>query len=186
MPQRNGDMSLEKYQDLFLTSLGASQISIFEWGHLQGDDTDGHIDTLVRFTPDSGLVIQSAFNRPEDIHYQGLAALVRECHSVFPKHQIYQLPLPNITNQGGERLPASYANFLINNQQIICPIYNEPEDKQALTIIESAYPKHKIVAINCLPLVQQFGSLHCISMQVPVGTLKTEIHEKFKHGVSPL
>ncbi len=183
-PQRNGDMSLAKYRDLFKTSLGASQVSIFEWGHLQGDDTDGHIDTLVRFTPDNGLLIQSAHNRPEDIHYQGLAALVGECQSALPEHQIYQLPLPYILNQDGERLPASYANFLINNQQVLCPIYNETEDKQALAILALAYPNYKIVAVNCLPLIQQFGSLHCISMQVPMGTLKSEVQKQFKHGVS--
>ncbi|MFT5675821.1 MAG: agmatine deiminase [Paraglaciecola sp.] len=183
-PQRNGDMSLAEYRDLFKTSLGATRISIFEWGHLQGDDTDGHIDTLVRFTPDNGLLIQSAYNRPKDIHYKGLAALVRECQSAFPEHQIYQLPLPNILNQDGERLPASYANFLINNQQVLCPTYNEPEDSQALAILASAYPSHKIVAVNCLALIQQFGSLHCISMQVPAGTLKSEVHKQFKHGVS--
>jgi agmatine deiminase len=183
-PQRNADMSLAKYRDLFRTSLGASQINIFESGHLQGDDTDGHIDTLVRFTPDGGIVIQAAYNRPDDVHYQGLAALVAECQSALPKQQIYQLPLPHILNQNEERLPASYANFLINNQQILCPIYKVPEDKQALAILALAYPNHKIVAINCRPLIQQFGSLHCISMQIPVGTLKAEVKSQFKHGVT--
>jgi agmatine/peptidylarginine deiminase len=182
-PQRNGDLSLVEYRDLFRTSLGATQISIFEWGHLEGDDTDGHIDTLVRFTPDKGLIIQAAYNRPEDSHYKGLEALVEECQLALPEHHIYQLPLPNILNQDGERLPASYANFLINNQQILCPIYKEPEDKQALAVVALAYPNHKIVPINCLPLIQQFGSLHCISMQIPVGTLKAEVQNKMKQGV---
>jgi agmatine/peptidylarginine deiminase len=183
-PQRNGELSLEKYRELFTASLGAGQISIFENGHLQGDDTDGHIDTLVRFTPDKGLVIQSGYNRPEDIHYQGLAALVEECRTALPEHHIFQLPLPNILNQDGERLPASYANFLINNKQILCPIYKAPEDKQALTTLALAYPNHQIMAINCLPLVQQFGSLHCISMQVPVDTLKAALQSQIKQGVT--
>lgn len=185
-PERNGNLSLADYRQIFQQQLGASQVSIFEHGHLQGDDTDGHIDTLVRFTADRGLVIQSAYNRPEDAHFGDLSALVAECHLAFPQHQIFELPLPNIVNEEGERLPASYANYLINNQQILCPIYGEEEDKLVIDILTLAYPRFKIVPINCLPLVQQKGSLHCITMQVPTGTLKPEIVNKFSHGVSTL
>lgn len=183
-PERNGTLSLTQYRDVFHQQLGATRVNILENGHLAGDDTDGHIDTLVRFTPDKGLVIQSAFNRPEDSHFEGLRALVQECRAELPEHEIFELPLPNIVNQDGQRLPASYANFLISNQQILCPVYGEPEDRQALSIMKYAYSDYKIVPINCLPLVQQFGSLHCITMQVPTGTLKPEIVNKFSHGVS--
>ena len=183
-PERNGEYSLADYKKQFARVLGAENVSVFHNGHLEGDDTDGHIDTLVRFTPDSGLVIQSAYNRPEDDHYEGLKALVEECRVAFPHHQIFELPLPNIVNEEGERLPASYANYLINNQQILCPIYGEKEDNQAIETLTSAFPEYKIVAINCLPLVQQKGSLHCITMQVPTGTLKPEIVNKLSQGVS--
>jgi agmatine/peptidylarginine deiminase len=162
--------------------LGAQKITILEHGHLDGDDTDAHIDTLVRYTPDNGLVIQSAFNRPSDSHFQGLCSLVAECKQAFPKHKIFELPLPEILNADGERLPASYANYLISNQQILCPIYQQPEDELAIQIIQNAYPSFKIVAINCLPLVQQFGSLHCISMQIPCGVLKPEILHSLCNG----
>jgi agmatine deiminase len=183
-PQRNGEMSLKQYQQLFSKSLGAKTVSIFEHGQLEGDDTDGHIDTLVRFTPDKALVIQSAFNRPEDIHYNGLSALVAECKSKLPEHQIFELPLPYITAEDGDRLPASYANYLISNKQVLCPIYMQAEDELALKVIELAYPNYTIMAINCLPLVQQYGSLHCITMQVPSGTLKNEVLAQLNQGVS--
>ena len=185
-PQRNGVLSLAEYENVFAQQLGTKRFTAFKNGHLAGDDTDGHIDTLVRFTPDKGLVIQSAYNRPEDEHFVDLGALVQECRSSLPEHQIYELPLPFIVNEAGQRLPASYANFLISNQQILLPIYGEPEDKLALTLMQNAYPLHKIVPINCLPLVQQFGSLHCITMQVPVGTLKAEVLSQFSHGVSQI
>lgn len=183
-PQRNGDLSLQQYAQMFSQSLGAKKISIFDNGHLEGDDTDGHIDTLVRFTPENGLVIQSAYNRPNDPHFSGLAALVEECRVKLPEHQIFELPLPEIYADDGGRLPASYANYLINNQQILCPVYQQAEDQQALKILAEAYPAYKIVAINCLPLVQQYGSLHCISMQVPDGTLKNDVLTQLNQGVS--
>ena len=183
-PRRNGDLAIEQYQSLFTEQLGAKRVSIFTNGHLEGDDTDGHIDTLVRFTPDSGLVIQSAFNRPEDSHYAGLHALVNEVQEQFPQHNLFELPLPFIENAEGERLPASYANFLISNKQIIAPIYQQKEDELALTILRKAYPNHKIHPVNSLPLVQQFGSIHCISMQVPVGTIKPNILFACADGVT--
>lgn len=183
-PQRNGKMSLHEYEAVFAQYLGAQQSHIFTHGHLEGDDTDGHIDTLVRFAEQQGLVIQSCFNRPSDSHFNGLSALVTECQEIFPAHSIFQLPLPYVENEQGERLPASYANYLINNEQILAPVYQQPEDKIALDVLASAYPKHNIVAIDALPLVQQFGSIHCISMQVPVGTLKSEVLAEAKQGLA--
>lgn len=181
-PARNGLMQMDAYETFFSTSLGAKQTIILNEGHLEGDDTDGHIDTLVRFTPNKGLVIQSCFNRPKDSHFVGLTALVAECSEILPEHQLYELPLPFIKNAEGERLPASYANFLINNGQILAPIYQQPEDKLALEVLSQAYPDYSIVPINALPLVQQFGSIHCITMQVPLGTFKKGIVELAQQG----
>jgi len=182
--KRNGDKSIVSYQQDFEKLLGAKQSIILLNGHLEGDDTDGHIDTLVRFTPDNGLVIQSAFNRPDNSHFVRLTALVSECRQTLPAHKIFELPLPSIFNSDGDRLPASYANFLISNQHILCPIYQQIEDKLALQVMQNAYPEFTIVPINCLPLVQQFGSLHCISMQIPCGILKSEVLQSFANGVS--
>lgn len=183
-PQRNGELRLEQYEQHFKQALGATSVSIFQHGHLEGDDTDGHIDTIVRFTPKQGLVIQSCFNRPEDSHFEGLRNLVDECRARFVEHQIFELPLPKIINQQGERLPASYANYLICNELVLCPIYQQLEDDIALEIIRKAYPEHRIIAINSLPLVQQFGSIHCISMQVPEGTLRQAVTSQFQQGVN--
>ena len=183
-PKRNGDKSMLSYQQDFEQLLGVKQSIILRNGHLDGDDTDGHIDTLVRFTPDNGLLIQSAFNRPEDAHFEGLTALVKECLLKLPTHQIFELPLPHIVNSQGDRLPASYVNFLISNQHVLCPIYQQKEDELALQVIQNAYPNFTIVPINCLPLIQQFGSLHCISMQIPCGILKPEVLQSFANGVS--
>lgn len=183
-PQRNGAISTQAYQNEFSAVLGHQTFTIFENGHLQGDDTDGHIDTLVRFTPTKGIVVQACENRPEDSHYTGLAALVEECRTALAGHDVFTLPLPSIHNDEGDRLPASYANFLLCNDHVLAPVYGQAEDRQAIEVLTKAYPNFEIVPIDCSVLIQQYGSLHCITMQVPTNTLKASVINQFKQGVS--
>lgn len=185
-PKRNGRMQGEAYKRLFAEKLGAKTTTIFNHGHLEGDDTDGHIDTLARYTPLMGIVLQGADNRPHDPHFAELFKLQYEVSQALPQHKIYSLPLPYVVNEDGDRLPASYANFLILNGHILLPIYGHAEDQEAIIQIQAAYPNYTVVAINCLSLVQQNGSLHCISMQVPTNTLKSRIIELAKQGVNVL
>ncbi len=185
-PKRNGRMTAEQYTQLFADFLGAKKVSIFNHGHLEGDDTDGHIDTLARFTPLMGVVMQGADNCPQDSHFAELFKLQNEVSQVLPKHTIYSLPLPFMLNEDGDRLPASYANFLILNEHILMPVYHQPEDEAAVEIVQKAYPNYQIIEVSCASLVQQFGSLHCISMQVPTNTLIPEIIEQAQSGVTVL
>ncbi len=182
-PERNGKLSAPEYRQYFTDYLGASKITFLEHGHLEGDDTDGHIDTLVRFTPTKGLVIQAADNRQDDSHYASLNALCNECHKQLPDHRQYHLPLPAIFSEDGDRLPASYANFLICNERILLPVYGQPEDHEAIEVMQQAYPQHRIVAVDCAVLVKQYGSLHCITMQVPQNTLRREVMAQLDKGV---
>ena len=183
-PERNGAMSETDYRRIFTESLGCADFTILANGHLEGDDTDGHIDTLVRFTPTNGLVIQAAENRPDDNHYPGLSALVSECREQFPTRASYLLPLPAMFNDDGERLPASYANYLVCNRSVLLPVYGQPEDAEAIQVMQRAFPEHQIVPVNCATLVQQFGSLHCITMQVPGNTLTTDVIQQIQSGVT--
>ena len=183
-PERNGEWDEQRHIELFSQTLGATKVTILQHGHLEGDDTDGHIDTLVRFTPDASVVIQSCFNRPDDAHFVGLNALVDECDILLKPSAIFELPLPHIVNEANERLPASYANYLISNDHIFAPVYGEPEDAQALDVLHKAYPDFQVVPIDCRTLVQQFGSLHCITMQVPCGTLKSDVIKLAQSGIS--
>lgn len=185
-PLRNGHFTIEEYKTLFQANLGANKVTIIEDGHLEGDDTDGHVDTLIRFTPLHGLVLQSAYNRPEDPHFSALFKMNMACQHAFPTHAMYELPLPFMVNEDGDRLPASYANFLICNNSVLFPLYGQQEDAEALEVIQKAFPNHKIVGINCAPLVQQFGSLHCITMQVPCATLSENVIAQAQNGVTVL
>ena len=183
-PERNDDMSLSAYADAFKDMLGCRKVTVLQHGHLEGDDTDGHIDTLVRFTPDKGLVIQACNNRPHDSHYEGLKALCDECALELPEHAQFHLPLPHIENEEGDRLPASYANYLICNNAILLPVYGEHEDAEAIRVVQKAHPNHIVEPIDCSVLVKQYGSLHCISMQVPTNTLKESIIATLDKGVT--
>ena len=185
-PKRNAYMTSDEYHTLFIECLGAKKVTIFNHGHLEGDDTDGHIDTLVRFTPLKAIVLQGADNRPHDPHFAELFKLQYEVSQALPTHKIYSLPLPLVLDDEGTRLPASYANYLIVNQHIIMPIYGQSEDENALVIIQSAHPNYTIVPVLCHSLVQQNGSLHCVTMQVPTNTIKPEIIAKAQLGVSIL
>jgi len=183
-PKRNGNKSTQEYEALFKNTLGAKRVTILQNGRLQGDDTDGHIDTLVRFTPLMGIVVQGANNRPQDPHFDALKRLENELITALPVHQLYSLPLPLIENNRGERLPASYANFLILNRNILLPIYGTLEDHNAISVIKRAYPNYEVYPINCLSLVQQGGSLHCSCMQVPEDTIKQHLSIQARSGVT--
>jgi agmatine deiminase len=87
-------------------------------------------------------------------------------------YRLLPLPWPNAKyDEDGERLPATYANFLIINDTVLVPTYRDLSDEVALDIIRQAFPDRKIIGIDCLPLIYQHGSLHCVTMQMPKGTL---------------
>jgi agmatine deiminase len=87
-------------------------------------------------------------------------------------YRLLPLPWPQACyGPSSERLPATYANFLIINGAVLVPTYNCGQDEEALAIIAQAFPDRKIIGIDCSPLILQHGSLHCVTMQLPRGVL---------------
>ena len=87
-------------------------------------------------------------------------------------YRLVALPWPRAKfDETEQRLPATYANFLIINEAVLVPTYDDPADAQALALLKDCFPEREIVAVNCLPLIYQFGSLHCVTMQLPEGVL---------------
>ena len=175
-PNRNPQLMPTQIEAFLNDILGVKTILWLEHGHLQGDDTDSHIDTLVRFAPNNTLVYISC-DDPNDSHYEDLQHLEAELKALRTPHgQEYNLiPLPwpqPKYNEDGDRLPASYANYLIINDAVLVPTYRDQQDNQALKQVQIAYPHHEIIGIDCLPLIREFGSLHCMTMQLPKGFLK--------------
>jgi agmatine/peptidylarginine deiminase len=76
------------------------------------------------------------------------------------------LPRP-IQDEAGRRLPAGYANFLIVNDAVLVPVYGDPADAVALARLREVFPGREVIGIDCRALVHQYGSLHCVTMQIP-------------------
>ena len=146
-------------ETLLQQELGLEKVFWLDCPPLPGDDTDGHIDTLARFSEDGGIVWQPPAN-PEDS--QKLETQLQAWHG--PLHRLP--PLPEIVDEG-QPLPASYANFLIVNDAILVPAYGVPADQAATEVISRAFPERQILSQPARQLIWQYGSLHCASMQIP-------------------
>jgi hypothetical protein len=152
-------------------ALGVEEVLWVSHGHVEGDDTDSHIDTLARFSAEKQVCYQSC-DEVDYPSYAELKALEKELHELMDPRGIELIPLPwpdACYSPEGPRMAATYVNFLIMNQQVIVPQYDVPQDAQAIAQLQRCFPDRKVVGINCRPLIRQGGSLHCITMQLPVG-----------------
>nr|QFZ91703.1 agmatine deiminase family protein [Synechococcus elongatus PCC 11802] len=172
---RNPGLSREAIAQIIQQQLGGDRLIWLEHGHLDGDDTDAHIDTLVRIAPNDTL-IYVACDDSSDSHAAELAVLEAELKTLRttdgqPYHLI-PLPWPQpCFDEDGQRLPATYANYLVINGAVLVPTYGDPADQEAIAAIAAAFPDREAIGINCRPLLEQHGSLHCITMQLPAGLL---------------
>ena len=164
-PHRNQPLTQAQVEDRLKQYLGAERIVWINHGSLIGDDTDGHIDTLVRICPDDTLLYIGA-----DADHPDLLAMEEELRTLRTidgrPYRLLQLPLPRPIYDGDDRLPATYANYLVINGAVLVPTYAQPDlDAEALRTIALAYPDREIVPIDCRPVIRQHGSLHCCTMQ---------------------
>jgi agmatine/peptidylarginine deiminase len=169
--ERNPQFSKQEIENYLKEKFGAHTVLWLSHGFLAGDDTDSHIDTLARFV-DEHTIVYVQCNDENDLHYTELQAMERELHDFrMPNGKPYRLvalPMtPPIFDEDGERLPATYANFLIINTAVLVPVYNCATDAEALRILQQAFPTCEIVPIDCSVLITQHGSLHCVTMQFP-------------------
>ena len=177
-PHRNQPLTRRQIEERLKSYLCAERIVWIDHGHLTGDDTDGHIDTLVRVAPDATLLYVGC-DDPADEQYadlQQMEARLRTLRTIDGHpYSLRRLPTPRPIYDGGDRLPATYANFLVINGAVLCPTYNQPDlDAEALRIIGEAFPNRDIVGIDCQSVIRQHGSLHCCTMQFPAGVMKHE------------
>ncbi len=170
-PHRNQPLSQEEIEERLKRQLHAERILWIDHGALTGDDTDGHIDTLVRICPDDTLLYMGC-DDPDDEQYDELR-LMEEQLKTFRTidgrpYRLLKLPMPRPIYDDGDRLPATYANFLVINGAVLCPTYAQPDlDAEALRIIGQTFPGRDIIGIDCRSIIRQHGSLHCCTMQFP-------------------
>lgn len=157
---------------------GTLAVDRFLWlqhGALEGDDTDAHIDTLARFAAPDAIVFQ-ACDDPADPHHAGLSAMAGEIAALRDRqgrpYRRFALPWARpVRAADGRRLAASYANFLIVNGAVLMPGYGDPADQVAANVLRQAFPGRAVEIVPCRPLIEQNGSLHCVTMQLPLGVL---------------
>jgi len=175
-PNRNPQLEKSEIEQALASLLGAKRILWLNHGFLAGDDTDSHVDTLARICPDNTIVYQACDN-PIDEHFEPLKRMESELETFTAPdgspYRLIPLPLPEARfDEQAHRLPATYANFLIINGAVLVPTYGDSEnDKTALERIAQAFPGREIIGIDCLPLLEQHGSLHCVTMHLPQGVL---------------
>ncbi len=173
-PTRNPHLNQKHIEYILQKELGVEKILWLKHGFLKGDDTDSHIDNLARFI-DERTIVYIKCNDTHDEHYEELNLMEKElqmfrgldgaCFNLIP------LPMCEPIYYNNERLPASYANFLMLEKRILVPFYGSSKDKEALEIIQQAHSSYKVEGVDCRVLIRQHGSLHCMSMQFPKGTL---------------
>ncbi len=175
-PNRNGDLNREEIDEYLRKVFHLKRVLWLNHGLLKGDDTDSHIDTLVRFcSPTSIAYVQCS--DPEEEHYAELQKMEEEVKNFRTlegsPYRLFPLPMVDKIEENGERLPATYANFLIMNDAVLYPTYRQPiNDERAKEVLKEAFPYHEIVGVDCCALIKQHGSLHCVTMQYPAGVLQ--------------
>ncbi len=174
-PGRNPGLSRHQLNTELHSLLGAKRLLWLEHGGLEGDDTDGHIDMLARFCDTSTIAYQTCDESQYRWHDE-LQAMARELLQLTTcegdPYRLIALPWPKPKfNDHGQRLPASYANFLVINGAVLVPAYDDPADDEAAHLLQTCFPAREVVQLPCLPLLRQSGSLHCLTMQFPCGML---------------
>lgn len=164
-PHRNQPLTQQEIEQQLKEWLGAERIVWINHGSLIGDDTDGHIDTLVRIAPNDTLLYIGA-----DDEHPDLLLMEQELQQLRTidghPYRLLRLPMPRPIYDDGERLPATYANYLVINGAVLVPTYNQQDlDQEAISTIGKAFPDREIIGIDCRAVIRQHGSLHCCTMQ---------------------
>lgn len=176
-PNRNSYFSKEEIENYLKEIFGLNRVLWLDYGYLAGDDTDSHIDTLARFCDEHTIAYVKCDDR-NDEHYDALLKMEKQLKSFvdYEGNPYYLIPLPMATpvyDEDNERLPATYANFLIMNDAVLLPFYNDKvKDEEARIRLQKAFPTKEIIGIDCSVLIRQHGSLHCVTMQYPEGVIK--------------
>ena len=196
-PHRNQPLTKEQIEEQLKRRLRVGRVVWLDYGNLVGDDTDGHIDTIVRCAPDDTLVYVGCDDATDEQYadFHALEEQLKALRTADGKpYRLLRLPMPDgiyevegssgvqsdcvavqevqspsgVQEVQGERLPATYANFLVINGAVLVPTYDQPEkDAEALRVVQQAFPDREMIPIDARTIIRQHGSVHCLTMQVP-------------------
>ncbi|QOY54980.1 agmatine deiminase family protein [Candidatus Sulfurimonas marisnigri] len=162
---RNSSLSPSQITQILQYEFGMNKILYLNHGYLAGDDTDSHVDTLARFIDEKTIMYVTCKNESDE-HFKELKLMQKELLEFSKVYglQLIELPMTDAIHFEDERLPATYANFLFVNGAVLVPTYGVTQDEEALDIFRKTFTDKEIVAINCMALIKQHGSLHCVTM----------------------
>ncbi len=167
---RNKGFTKDDYEAIFKEYFGVTHTIWLKDG-IKGDDTHGHIDDLARFVNED-TIVTVVENDPKASNYaplqENLKRLKRSKLENGKSPKIIELPMPHRLEFDGLELPASYANFLILNKAVLVPTFNDSRDREALNILSEVFKDREVIPINAIDLIWGFGTLHCLSQQIPV------------------
>lgn len=170
-PNRNARYQASEIVEVLCNALGVDNVIMLRYGAIEGDDTDSHIDTLARFAPGNMIIYQSCDEKDYSCYVE-LKEMEEELRGLRNarggSYRLCALPWPKAIYRDGERLPATYANYLPVNDAVLVPQYGDDKaDKLAIRQIAECYPDKEIIGIDCSSFLVQHGSLHCATMQIP-------------------
>ncbi len=171
-PNRNPNLSESAIEQLLRSYLGVTRLVWLEDG-LEGDHTDGHIDTIVRFTDDDTIVC-AVEPREDDPNHAAMARNLEQLRALRTAegrpYRVVELPLPlRRMELEGERLPPTYANFYAGNGFVVVPQYDDPNDEPALAILRPLFPGREVIGLSAASLITGGGAFHCVTRQQPLG-----------------
>ena len=174
-PNRNNHFSGKQVEEILTKIFNLKKVHWLYNGDLIGDDTDGHIDTLARFCDDTTIAYVKCEDEKDD-HYQWLKAMeddLKALRDIDGKpFNLVPLPMPDaVFDENDERIPATYANFLVINGAVLVPTYNQKHDADAIAVLQKVFKDREVIGVDCQTLIRQHGSLHCVTMQYPEGVL---------------
>ncbi|MBI2421559.1 MAG: agmatine deiminase family protein [Candidatus Hydrogenedentes bacterium] len=166
---RNPGFTREDYEAVFREHLGITQVIWLGHG-IAGDDTHGHVDDLCRFV-DATTVVLCQEPNTGDANHRALAENAERLqgmrNATGEKLRVVALPMPAPLYFDSLRLPASYANFYIGNEAVLVPTFNDTRDREALGILGELFPDRRVVGIHAVDLVWGFGTIHCLTHEIP-------------------
>jgi agmatine deiminase len=166
---RNPNLSRGEIEEALRGYLGFTNIIWLKEG-IVGDDTDGHVDDIARFV-DQRTVVCMVEHDPSDANSRALQKNFELLEDARDEHgrslRVVPIEMPKKKVGGDERLPASYANFYIGNSAVLVPIFDDVNDRAALSRLKTAFPGREVIGINCEALVYGFGGIHCVTQQQP-------------------
>ena len=180
------DLRLRKY-------LGAKKVLWLPRG-IYNDETNEHVDNVCAFLR-PGEVVLAWTDNEFDLQYPLSQACLRYLQTQTDARgraiTVHKLPIPDRpvcvtqaecgayvfekgedTREPGERLAASYVNFLFVNGGLVLPVFgngNEASDRRAAELLAKLCPERTVVPVYAHDILLGGGNIHCITQQIPKG-----------------